>query len=206
MLRHFLLAVAMAMVATVLPAAPLVVRVVDASGKPVGDAVVAYYPASAAAHAARPGRFTVAQKNLRFQPFLTIAPVGSDVSFPNFDPTKHHVYSFSPAKRFELKLFAKDQSRTVHFEKPGAVALGCNIHDSMSAFIFVADSAWTARTDGRGIAALGDVPATNGRLSVWHPYARAPSGMVQQQLAANQRSVSVALKLRPPPPMLMKDY
>ena len=96
------------------------------------------------------GRFVVSQKNLQFHPFLTIVPVGADVSFPNLDPTKHHVYSFSPAKRFELKLFAKDQSRTVHFDKPGVVALGCNIHDQMSAFIVVTDSAWTARTNAQG--------------------------------------------------------
>ena len=78
---------------------------------------------------ARRGRFVVSQRNIQFHPFLTIVPVGADVSFPNLDPTKHHVYSFSPAKRFELKLFARDQSRTVHFDKPGVVALGCNIHD-----------------------------------------------------------------------------
>ena len=76
------------------------------------------------------------------------------MSFPNLDPTKHHVYSFSPAKRFELKLFAKDQSRTVHFDKPGVVALGCNIHDQMSAFIVVTDSAWTARTNAQGMAVV----------------------------------------------------
>jgi hypothetical protein len=80
---------------------------------PVRDAVVTLYPAGSAARAARPGgRFVVSQKNVQFHPFLTIVPVGADVSFPNLDPTKHHVYSFSPAKRFELKLFAKDQSRT----------------------------------------------------------------------------------------------
>src|SRR5690348_1868623 len=79
-------------------AAPLSVRVVDASGKPVHDAVVTLYPAGAAGRPAHSGgHFVVAQKNLQFQPFLTIVPVGADVSFPNLDPTKHHVYSFSPA-------------------------------------------------------------------------------------------------------------
>ena len=62
----------------------------------------------------------VAQQNLQFHPFLTIVPVGAEVSFPNLDPTKHHVYSFSPAKKFELKLFAKDQSRTVHSTSPAS--------------------------------------------------------------------------------------
>jgi hypothetical protein len=87
---------------------------------------------------------------MQFHPFLTGRPGRREVSFPNLDPTKHHVYSFSPAKRFELKLFAKDQSRSVHFDKPGVVALGCNIHDAMTAFIVVTDSAWTARTNAQG--------------------------------------------------------
>ena len=190
-----------------LAAAPLAVRVIDASGRPVRDAVVTLYPPGSAARAPRSGgRFTVSQKNLQFHPFLTVIPVGADVSFPNFDPTKHHVYSFSPAKRFELKLFAKDQSRTVHFDKPGVVALGCNIHDQMSAFIIVTDSAWTARTNAQGVAAFGDAPNAPGRVTVWHPYLRAPGGIVQQGIAASQRSANFSIRLRPPPAMPMADY
>jgi plastocyanin len=191
-----------------LTAAPLAVRVVDSSGRPVRDAVVTLYPAGAAARAPRAGgRFTVAQKNLQFHPFLTIVPAGSDVSFPNLDPTKHHVYSFSSAKRFELKLFARDQSRTVHFDKPGVVALGCNIHDQMSAFIFVTDSAWTAGTNAQGIASFGDAPNAPARLVVWHPYLRSPGGTAQQALKPGQRMAGFQLRLRPPPPaMPMADY
>jgi len=189
-------------------AAPLSVRVADASGKPVRDAVVTFYPAGNAARPARGGgRYVVAQRNLQFQPFLSIVPLGADVSFPNFDPTKHHVYSFSPAKRFELKLFAKDQSRTVRFDKAGVVALGCNIHDQMSAFIVVTDSAWTARTNGQGLAVFADAPAAPGRVTVWHPYMRVPGGMLEQRLGAGQRSIGFTVRLRAPPaPMSMSDY
>jgi plastocyanin len=201
-----LLAVGLSLAAP-LAAAPLSVRVVDSSGRPVRDAVVTLYPAGSAARAPRSGgRYVVAQKNLQFQPFLTIIPVGSDISFPNLDPTKHHVYSFSPAKRFELKLFAKDQSRTVHFDKPGVVALGCNIHDALSAFIVVKDSAWTARTNGQGVASFGDVPNAPGRIAVWHPYLRAPGGVAQQLLAPTQRTASFSIRLRPPPPAMSMDY
>ena len=151
------------------------------------------------------GRYVVSQKALQFHPFLTVVPVGADISFPNFDPTKHHVYSFSAAKRFELKLFAKDQSRTVHFDKPGIVALGCNIHDGMSAFIVVTDSAWTARTNAQGVVTFADAPNVPGRLAVWHPYLRAP-GALQQAVGAAQRSASFSIRLRPPPSMPMADY
>ena len=207
MVRNLLSALALAGAATPLVAAPLNVRVVDSSGHPVRDAVVTLYPAGAAARPAHAGgRYVVAQQNLQFRPFLTVVPVGADVSFPNLDPTKHHVYSFSPAKKFELKLFAKDQSRTVHFDKPGVVALGCNIHDQMSAFIVVTDSAWTARTNAQGRASFGETPNAPARVTVWHPYLRAPGGLIQQAVAPSQRSLSFQVRLRPPPAMVMSDY
>lgn len=190
-----------------LAAAPFSVRVVDPAGHPVRDAVVALYPAGAAARLPRPGgRYVVSQQNLQFHPFLTIVPVGADVSFPNLDNTKHHVYSFSPAKRFELKLFARNQSRSVHFDKPGVVAVGCNIHDQMSAFIVVTDSAWTSRTNAQGVVTFADAPSAPGRLTLWHPYLRAPGGTMQQAVGAGQRSASFTVRLRPPPPAMSMDY
>jgi len=206
MMRIILFALALAGATSPLAAAPLSVRVVDTSGRPVRDAVVTFNP-SAGARAPRTGnRYVVSQKNLKFQPLLSIVPVGAEVSFPNFDPTKHHVYSFSPAKRFELKLFARDQSRAVRFDKPGVVALGCNIHDAMSAFIFVTNSAWTARTNAQGVAVFADAPSAPGRLVVWHPYLRSPGGTMQQGLAAGQRNASFSIRLRAPPSMPMTDY
>jgi len=207
MVRNLFGALALAGAAVPLAAAPLNVRVVDASGHPVRDAVVTLYPAAGVARPAHAGgRYVVAQQNLQFRPFLTVVPVGADVSFPNLDPTKHHVYSFSTAKKFELKLFAKDQSRTVHFDKAGVVALGCNIHDQMSAFIFVTDTAWTARTNAQGMASFPDAPSAPARVAVWHPYLRAPGGQVEQTMAATQRSMNFQVRLRPPPAMAMTDY
>ena len=206
MVRNLFSALALAGVAMPLAAAPLNVRVLDASGRPVRDAVVTLYPAGAARPARAGGRYMVAQKDLQFRPFLTVVPVGADVSFPNLDPTKHHVYSFSSAKRFELKLFAKDQSRTVHFDKPGVVALGCNIHDQMSAFVFVTNSAWTARTNAQGIASFADAPNAPTRVALWHPYLRAPGGQVEQSIAANQRNLGFQVRLRAPPPAMAMDY
>ena len=208
MARNLILVLALASAASPLAAAPLSVRVTDASGRPVRDAVVTLHPEGSAARGARPGgRFVIAQQNLQFHPLITIIPVGGDVSFPNLDPTKHHVYSFSSAKKFELKLFAKDQSRTVHFDRAGVVALGCNIHDQMSAFIMVTDSAWTARTNGQGIVTFADAPNSPGRLTVWHPYLRAMGGELEQAVSPSQRSATFQIRLRPPPAaMPMADY
>jgi plastocyanin len=206
MLRGILFALALAGASSPLAAAPLAVRVVDSSGHPVRDAVVTLYPSAGARPLHASGRYVISQQKLQFHPFLTIVPIGADVSFPNLDPTKHHVYSFSAAKRFELKLFAKDQSRTVHFDKAGVVALGCNIHDAMSAFIVVTDSAWTARTNAQGVVVFGDAPNSPGRLTVWNPYLRSPGGVLSQSVSPGQRSASFSVRLRPPAAMPAMDY
>jgi hypothetical protein len=86
------------------------------------------------------------------------------------------------------------------------VALGCNIHDQMSAFIVVTDSAWTARTNPQGIATFADAPDGSGRVIVWHPYLRAPAGKVQQNLGPGQHTLAFRVSLRPPPPAMSMDY
>jgi plastocyanin len=185
-------------------AAPLTVRVSDMNGRPVSDAVVTLRSNGSSARPSPAGRFSVSQKDMQFHPFVLVVPVGANVSFPNLDPTRHHVYSFSPAKRFELKLFAKDQSRSIVFDKPGVVALGCNIHDAMTAFIMVTDSPWTAKTGPNGIARFADAPTAPGRVSVWHPYLRAKANVVEQNIAAASRNASFTVALRAPP-MAMSD-
>ena len=180
-------------------AGPLSVRIVDAAGRPVARTVVTVRPSTGGRPMKLGAGYSVTQKDLEFHPFVLVVPQGATVSFPNLDSTKHHVYSFSPAKKFELRLFARDQSRSVRFDKAGVVALGCNIHDSMSAFIVVADSAWTAVTDARGIVRFSDVPAAPASVTVWHPYLRAPANQIVLPLAAGETSKAVAVRLRPPP-------
>ena len=189
-------------------AAALTVQVATAAGKPAPDAVVMLRAVGRPTPAARiETGYAISQKNIRFNPFVSIVAVGSDVTFPNLDTTRHHVYSFSPTKRFELKLYAKDQTRAVHFDKPGIVALGCNIHDSMSAFIFVTDSLWTAPANARGIATLNPPPGTY-VMTVWHPYLRAPANQVQRQIeiGSGDRRETVSAEFRAPPLHDMSAY
>ena len=138
-------------------------------GGPVADAVVSVdAPYSGPIKFAWPYR--MAQQNIRFDPFVLVVPVGADVAFPNLDKVRHHVYSFSPAKTFELKLYGHDETRVVHFDKPGIVQLGCNIHDSMIAFIVVVDTPYAAKTDAQGMAVIHGVPAGAQPVKVWRPY------------------------------------
>jgi len=160
-------------------------QVVDAKGKPVMDAVVTAYPPGLKAD---PIRFAwpqqMVQKNLQFDPFVLIVPVGANVSFPNRDPVRHHVYSFSPTHPFELKLYGKDETRSVRFDKAGVVALGCNIHDNMVAFIKVVDTPFAAKTDDKGLAVLKGLPVGQVPVRIWHPYLKAAGNEIARTVAA----------------------
>ncbi|MBV9882705.1 MAG: methylamine utilization protein [Sphingomonadaceae bacterium] len=196
------------LLALLLAAAPawagdLVVQVRGPNGAPVPNAVVTLYPGG------RPsplgpagGSYQIAQRDLQFSPFVLVVPVGADVSFPNFDNVRHHVYSFSPVRRFELRLYAREQARSVHFDRPGIVPLGCNIHDNMIAFIDVVDTAFAARTDGAGQAHFTAIPGGQLLVRVWHPYLRAPANQLELSLAVPDHGIvtrPVPVNLRPPP-------
>ena len=181
----------------------IAVTVRDAAGHPVEDAVVTL---DAPGRAPPPGHFTVNQKNTMFAPFVLVIPVGSTVDFTNLDPFRHHVYSFSPTKKFELKLFGKGEKRSVTFDKPGTVALGCNIHDTMQAFIQVVDTAFAAKTGKDGRVVLRGAPNGAAKLLVWHPHLRAPGNlMTVVAQAGGDVSLPVSVKLRRPAPM-QHDY
>jgi len=202
MMRHIVPGVCLALLASpATQASTLGVRVVGADGRPAKDVVVTLRLTGKTGPAARAQQDSaqVVQRNTQFQPFISVVPVGTNVSFPNQDPFKHHVYSFSPAKRFELKLFAKDQARSVLFDRPGVIAIGCNIHDNMVAYIYVTDTLWTGRTDANGQVSFGDVPAQAVELSVWHPNLAAPANVVTKQisLGAANRVETVPVKFRP---------
>lgn len=173
----------------------------SADGHAVEDAVVTFKPAQAA-----PGRafhpdapMVMAQHDIAFEPHVLIVPVGAEVAFPNRDKVRHHVYSFSAAKRFELKLYGREETRTVRFDKAGIVALGCNIHDRMSGYIAVVDTPYAAKSDAGGRAVLPDAPDGPGVLTVWQSELKAPGGTISRSITlAGGTQQAMTLDLRPP--------
>jgi plastocyanin len=190
---------------TAAPAAAtdLVVQVQGPGGAPVPNAVVTLYPGGRPASlAGERTSFQIAQRNLQFVPFVIAVPVGSDVSFPNFDNVRHHVYSFSPVRRFELRLFAREQARSVHFDRVGVVPIGCNIHDGMIAYVDVVDTGFAAVTDRAGRAAFTGVPGGGLMARVWHPWMRAPGNKLEMRWTlpgTGRMAQTVNAALRPPP-------
>jgi plastocyanin len=152
-------------------AASLEVRVRDAAGQPVADAAVfAVAGTGQDVRAAR--RVEIAQADREFVPYVSVIQTGTSVGFPNRDPILHHVYSFSPAKPFEIRLYTGETPVEVLFDKPGVVALGCNIHDWMIGYVVVVPTAHFGKTDASGIARMRDVPGGAYELRAWHPQQR----------------------------------
>jgi plastocyanin len=182
-------------------AVELVVQVTDADGRPVPDAVVALAPRGAeativTAHApALPQRLVVDQRNETFIPYVQIVPQGGEVTFRNSDLTRHHVYSFSPVKAFEFVLAPGEASDPVHFERSGVVAVGCNIHDRMVAYLYVTALPWAALTDAQGRAVLANLPDSIYELRTWHPRLRPGRPVPTQPVTLSGESSRVAVSL-----------
>ena len=180
-------------------AADVTVVIRDSSGRPVQDAVVIADANGRAAPA--PAHFVINQKDMQFVPYVLVIPVGSTVEFTNLDPYRHHVYSFSAVKKFELKLFGQGETRPVRFDRPGLVSIGCNIHDSMQAFVQVVDTPFARKSDETGRVTLRGVPAQVRQVRVYHPMLRAPGNQMIVAVDANgNATVPVTLRLRRPAP------
>ncbi len=184
-------ALALILVLTAVPApllgATLEVQVRDRAGAPVEDAVVW---AIADDIRTGPARRTAVmdQKNRMFIPHVLAIQTGTSVEFPNSDNVLHHVYSFSPAKQFQLPLYKGKPPAPVVFEKAGIVELGCNIHDRMSAFIVVVDTPHFGMTDEGGRITLRDLPPATYSVFLWYQSMREPEPP-KQRVRINDREV-----------------
>ncbi len=179
-----------------LSAAGLQAELVDERGQPLADALLMLRGPLGGEVAAQPA--VMDQMTRQFRPRVLAVRMGTAVAFPNSDNIRHHVYSFSAAKRFELRLYQGTPSEPVTFDKPGVVVLGCNIHDWMVGYVYVTDDPWFAVTDERGQVRLDGLPTGRYAVSLWHP--RVPEMAPQQagelELAETGAQLRFALVLR----------
>ena len=111
----------------------------------------------------------VTQKDLTFVPALLPIQVGTKVEFPNLDDTYHNIFSYSPAKRFDLGRYRAEERPipTQVFDKPGLVTLRCDIHEHMRGLILVLNSPYFVMTDTNGHFRLSGLPAGHYTLKAW---------------------------------------
>ncbi len=142
-------------------------------------------------------RISIKQENKLFEPFVTVAPVGTIVDFPNEDPTRHHIYSFSKAKEFQLPLYL-GKSKEVLFDMAGVVSMGCNIHDWMLGYLVIVDSPYYGLSDTNGIVDFGELPEGEYTISYWYPGLSQKAGLMKakQTVSSTQESYSITIPSR----------
>ncbi|GGC97303.1 hypothetical protein GCM10011396_51040 [Undibacterium terreum] len=172
--------------------ATLTVQVVDSAGQPVADAVV--YAEGTAPLVKSPPQVDVEQKDKKFIPLVTVVQTGTAISFPNNDTVRHHAYSFSAPKPFDIKLYAGTPTKPILFDKPGTVVVGCNIHDQMIAYIQVVDTPYFAKTDASGRARINSITAGKYALKTWH-FKQAAGIPVNEQSISYKDDATITVKL-----------
>ena len=181
------------------------------AGKPLPDAAVVLEPVAAPVPASRARPHAVIeQRGAEFAPWVTVVQTGAAVDFPNNDTVRHHVYSFSQPRRFEIKLYAGKPGQPITFDKPGEVVIGCNIHDWMEAYVLVVASPYFGKTGPDGRVAIANLPAGRYRLQLWHPLqtARVPAAEIEvgaNGSAAPRLNLVLDARAREPRPHLEVD-
>ncbi|WP_341676330.1 methylamine utilization protein [Niveibacterium sp. SC-1] len=186
------------LVALALPAeaADLGISFRDAAGLPLEFAVATATPLGKPA-GGKPGKAVIDQVDREFVPYVSVVSVGTEISFPNQDDIRHSVYSFSPAKRFELKLYSGTKATPVVFDKPGVVALGCNIHDWMLAYVYVTEAPYFGRSDARGTLTLKGLDPGEYEVHLWHPDASQGEQVTRLRVEASGTQLSQSFTLKP---------
>lgn len=109
------------------------------------------------------------QKDQTFLPALLPVQVGTRVEFPNLDEIYHNIFSFSPAKRFDLGRY-RPEDRPIPaqvFDRPGVVTLRCDIHVHMRAIVLVLATPHFTVTDEAGNFRLTGLPPGSYTLKAW---------------------------------------
>jgi plastocyanin len=178
-------------------AGSLEIAVRDDKGLPVSDAVV--YATSGAGVTPVKKQAIIDQRDKEFVPYVTALQVGTAVMFPNSDNIRHHVYSFSPAKKFELPLYSGVPAEPVVFDTVGFVTLGCNIHDWMIAYVAVLPTPYFQVTGRDGRAVLKDLPTGHYAVKAWDPALKGPPEALAQRvdLGAGAKQLVFTLPLKP---------
>jgi plastocyanin len=156
----------------VLPAAAITLsgEVNDSDEAHIADVVVTAIPTTGQplpSISSKSITVTLDQHGREFIPHVLVIPKGTSVIFPNSDKIQHHVYSFSSAKSFEIKLY-KGTPEPIVFNQAGVVALGCNIHDWMLGYVFVTEAPHFTKTDASGRWSL-ELGTGEYKLTFWHP-------------------------------------
>lgn len=174
---------------------PLTALAADVSGQavntgkgPLRDAVI-YLEGGPRANPEKSA--VIDQRNKTFIPHVTVVTRGTTIQFPNNDTVFHNVFAYFHAKKFDLGMYPRGAVRSVNFDKTGLVAVLCNVHSEMSAYIMVVDTPYHAVTDKKGHFQIRGVAPGQYTLHAWHE--NGATLMQQVKVTEEDMTLTVAL-------------
>lgn len=191
-------------------------NVIGADGRPVPGAVVMVQPLGSFTPPPLPPTFVIEQREIRFVPAVTVVPLNGKVRFTNADGFDHHVRalpggplgSVAPAEQFDLRLPKASGGRTtsspeILLDSPGSIAIGCHLHGSMRAHIYVSPTPFAAVSDNQGRVRIDAVPEGAVEIRLWHPDQLAEQAVQRATLSggvfAADGKLNFTPRRRPPP-------
>ncbi len=173
------------------------VKIVDSAGKGHPNVVIYFEPKQASTTISDIAPAIMDQIDTQFVPHILAVQKNSMVQFPNSDSIKHHVYSFSAAKTFELQLYKDFKADPLLFANEGVVELGCNVHDWMLGYIFVVDTPYFGKTNAKGEWVI-DLPEGDYSLKVWSPLIQDNLESLTKEVSISETSSTLVINLAKP--------
>ncbi|MCQ9206897.1 MAG: carboxypeptidase regulatory-like domain-containing protein [Omnitrophica bacterium] len=131
------------------------------------------------------------QVNLVFVPRVLPVLVGTTVGFYNSDTVLHNVFGVGDDE-FDMGTWKGDKIDTHTFNTVGEVAILCNVHPEMEAYVVVFENPYFGLTDKEGNYVIKNVPPGNYKLKTWHDILRSQT----QDIHVSQETTSADFKLK----------
>ncbi len=170
------------------------VTLVDSNNDPLPDMVVYFQPLDGMVLPVSNKTVEIGQLDRAFTPYINVMQLGSSANFQNKDDITHHIYSPVGENKFSFKIRAGQSQSKDDFQQPGEVAMGCNIHDWMSGYLYIVDTPLFGKTDAQGRVSIAIEQQGKYQLVVWHPHLEIENHSVSQQIQWPE-STQVTIKI-----------
>ena len=143
-------------------------RIISEPNRGIKNAIVALLDVPLPAdYQVPPSHLTIDNRNCQFQPRVTVLTTGSSIEVVNSDPVVHTVHLYGP---FNLNAsLGPGQSRALGtVKRVGTIAIKCDFHGWMQAFVGVDDHPFHAVSDVDGGFRIHSIPPGSYQLQAWH--------------------------------------
>ena len=108
------------------------------------------------------------QAKCRFEPHVSVIPVGAKIAFGNSDSVSHNIHTYATKNGSLNKTVAAGGSLEMTAEKAEPIKVACDIHPWMLSWAYVTDATHWAVTDADGNFSIAGLPPGDYTVQLWH--------------------------------------